>query len=56
MLVEISHSLERVTGELASQCANLTALRNQAENVEEKTAQNQKTANLLITITIKLSH
>lgn len=35
MLVEINHSLERVTGQLASQSANLTALRNQAENVEE---------------------
>lgn len=46
-------------GELASQCANLAALRNQAENVEEnqhKIIKKKKTANLLITITIKLSH
>jgi len=42
MLVGISRSLERVTGELASQRASLTALRNQAENVEEKQHQIKK--------------
>lgn len=41
--VEISHSCERVTGELASQHTKLPALRNQAENVDENQPKNKKT-------------